>query len=380
MHGKYYVEHIELRTGNIIFTQDYGSQETSHDVFQESPAKDQTNERPMVICYPAAHALDARISQSNLIDLGETRAVDIEIKSSWNQISAGSLRLKPGTAGLRLLIADTTVVDGSLALEEVSSGKIDFQSLNRDSSVTLRVPYTMEGSQGTLSISLEIEYETEHGEFSFLNTYSVLATLPVSVNVQDLFEDKQLFSRFTISPGMMMPIRVTSYQMAKSRLYEIYPSMQRGDVFDVFPKQPVSLLYKIKQRADTDKAAVGEEEASVRSLQLSIEYTCLNEECLDVLERRFTKDIEETPFAGLKRLLVSHLLEVFTSHWTAHDLERIGLVREIGMFEHEVFEWKTVTGCLGGEMQRKVTAWLKEWQNVSTTTTTIFPVYLHIYG
>ncbi|KAK2808426.1 hypothetical protein FQN49_008715, partial [Arthroderma sp. PD_2] len=273
VHGKYYVDRIEMRAGNIAFVQDYDPQVAASHILQDTTVKTPASEddRPYILCFPAAEAFGGKVSQSRAINLMEHRSLDVELDSGWNDISTGYVRLKPATAGLRLIIADASLVDGSLTLgDDIKGGKICFSSFVRDSNATIRVPYSMEGSQTTLSVSMEVEYETAEGEFDYISSSSIISTLPVSVNVQDLFQDEQLFSRFSISPGMLIPIRVFNCEMVSSGKYDVQTSAQEGEIFDVFPKQPASLLYKIKPRSDYQPT---KEEESARSLSLSMEFT-----------------------------------------------------------------------------------------------------------
>ncbi|KAF3491930.1 uncharacterized protein GIQ15_01447 [Arthroderma uncinatum] len=361
VHGKYYIDRIEMQAGNITFIQDYDSQVAASHILQDTTVKSPASEdeRPHIVCYPAAEAFGGKISQSRAINLVENRSLDIELNSGWNDISTGYVRLKPATAGLRLIIADVSLVDGSLTLDdEKKGGRICFSSLARDSTAILRVPYTMEGSQTTLSVSMEVEYETAEGEFDYISSSSIISTLPVSVNVQDLFQDGQLFSRFSISPGMLIPIRVFNCEMASSGKYDVEASALKGEIFDVFPKQPASLLYKITPRSDYQP---DKKEGSARPLSLSMEFSCLNEECLSVLEDKFTEEVESSPFSGLKHLLVPFLLAAFSAIWTAHALEIIGLVREIEVYSYEHVQWNTAIQSLDIDTQKRLVEWLKKW-------------------
>ncbi|EFE41602.1 TMEM1 family protein, putative [Trichophyton verrucosum HKI 0517] len=367
VHGKYYVDRIEMRAGNITFTQDYDNQVAASHILQDTTSKSLTSEaeRPYVVCFPAVDAFVGKVSQSRSINLVGHRSLDIELSSGWNDISTGCLRLRPATAGLRLIISESSLIEGALTLcEEIKGGRICFTSFARASTATLRVPYSMEGTQTSLSVSVEAEYETPKGQFEYISSSSVVSTLPVSVNVQDLFQDEQLFSRFSISPGMLIPIRVFSCEMKSSGKYDVQTSVQEGEIMDVFPKQPASLLYKIRPRDDFQP---DKDSGSTRPLSLSIEFACLNEECLSVLEDRFTKDVEASPFAGMKQLLVPFLQTAFSAIWTAHTLETIGLTREIEVYSYERMQWREAVESMDGDTQTHLVQWLREWHNTNKT-------------
>ncbi|EFQ98769.1 hypothetical protein MGYG_01784 [Nannizzia gypsea CBS 118893] len=367
VNGKYYVDRIEMRAGNIVFTHDYDNQVATSHILQDTTSKSLMSEsdRPYVVCFPAVEAFIGKVSQSRAINLVGHRSLDIELSSGWNDILAGCLRLRPATAGLRLIISESSLIDGPLTLsEEIKESKICFTSFARDSTATLRVPYSMEGTQTSLSVSVEVEYETSKGQFDYIGSSSVVANLPVSVNVQDLFQDEQLFSRFSISPGMLIPIRVFSCGMESSDKYEVQTSVQEGEIMDVFPKQPASLLYKITPRQDFQPNTGS---GSTRPLSLSIEFACLNEECLSVLEDRFTKDVEASPFSGMKQLLVPFLQTAFSAIWTAHTLETIGLTREIEVYSYERMQWREAVDSMDGGTQTQLVQWLNQWHNKNKT-------------
>ncbi|PGH04895.1 hypothetical protein AJ80_08444 [Polytolypa hystricis UAMH7299] len=358
--GKYLVDRIELQAGNIKFSQDSGRHSSLPPGFREGEADDSAEEddRPIVLCYPRAKGLDARIISPYHIDLGDSRTIEVELRSGCNDILKGVLRVKPGTAGLRLRIADAKIVDGYIeTIQDADSGHIDFRNFGPGSFARLSIPYSLEGSQSSLSSKLEVDYETSEGRFSYTSSTSIPSALPVSVNVQDIFKEDVLFSRFTISPTTMTPLRILNCEIPSSNIYEVGPSIPKGEVLDVFPKQPASLLYKISPQ-EADK-----QEGQERSLRLSINFTCLDQECLSVIENQFTTDITESKFECLTRLLVQHLLGTFRSQWTAGDLETIGLLREIQIFAFERMQWETVTKSLGQSLEKEVTAWLVAWHN-----------------
>jgi hypothetical protein len=136
--------------------------------------------------------------------------------------------------------------------------------------------------------------------------------------------------------------------------------MQEHKILDVFPKQPASLLCKIMQRDGRPQGSL----AKKLSLALTIDFNCLDEECLTVIEERFREDIKASPFEHLSRLLIPHLLELFRSRWTANDFETIGLLREIEISSYEIAQWESITGTLGREVEAEIKLWLVEWHKV----------------
>ncbi|KAK2784875.1 hypothetical protein FQN52_008811 [Onygenales sp. PD_12] len=357
VHGKYLVDRLEMRVGNILFVQHYGSQPPLH-LGGGTDESDDEDERPFVFCYPPAKGLQAKISPPHHVNLAELRTIEVEIKSGWNDILNGALRIKPATAGLRLRIAEAKIVGGSIKIQgNADSGQIDFTEFGPESFARFSIPYSIEDEQTSLSARLEVGYETANGHFSYSSATSIISTLPLSVNVQDMFKDDVLMSRFTISPAMLTPLRILNCRVPSSEVYEVHSGIHQGEVMDVFPKQPASLLYKITPRGDKPLEA----EASKRALGLTIDFACLDEECLRVIEDQFMKDIVSNEFGQLARLLTPRLLEAFRSQWTAGDLETICLIREIEILPYESVRWENVTSSLRGKLGAGVTSWLKAW-------------------
>jgi hypothetical protein len=291
------------------------------------------------------------------------RTLELELNSGRNDIKSGTIRLRPATAGLRLRLAETEVVDGKLEMIATSdSGIIEFTQLAAHSFVRLRIPYTVEEAFTTLSARAEIGYETEQGRFASSSSFNVLSTLPISVNVQDIFKDELLFSRFTISPAIQIPLRITNCSLPSSGIYNVQSGINGPVALDVFPKQPASLLYMIRpNKGDAAKSAA-------RSLRLSIDFTCVDDECLDAIDKRFADSINSSPFRQYTALLTSHMVSSFRARLTTNDMEAIGLIREVDMLPYESLRWDDLLGALK-EPAEDVRQWLKEWHKVSPPQT-----------
>jgi trafficking protein particle complex subunit 10 len=351
-----------MRTGNIVFVLGGGSHSALPPAFgDEDEPKEET--RPYIWCYPPSNGLEARIASPRYINLDELRTLEVELGSGWNTIAQGVLRVRPATAGLRLQISDTSVIAGDLAITaNHDSGNIEFADLSPDSVVRLRIPYTVEENQNMLSARLEVVYETVNGRFTYSSTNTIVSTLPVSVNVQDIFKDDVLFSRFTVSPAMLVPLQLLGCSIPSSDFYQVESSIKGPIAFDVFPKQPASILYRIQQR----KGLRGRTDLK-RSLRLTVEFTCLDEECLMVVKRNFTAAIEQSKFRHLSKLLCPYIVDAFRTQLSTSDMETIGLVKEVEMLPYESAQWETVLASLGEPLRSDIQVWLMQWHQVSST-------------
>lgn len=366
LQGKYFVDRLEMRAGNIIFTFCSGNHSALPIGFRETGDAQEAEGRPYIYCYRPANGLQAKIVSPHLINLEAMRTLELELNSGRNDIQTGTIRVRPATAGLRLRIAEAEVVEGELeVVANHESGVIEFAQLPPQSFVRLRVPYTVEEAFSSLSARAEIGYETLQGRFAFSSMHSVVATLPISVNVQDIFKDETLFSRFIISPGTLTPLRITNCNLPSSEGYDVHSSITGPVALDVFPKQPASLLYKICPHEGTAATP-----AAQRALRLRVDFTCVDDECLDAIEKRFAAAIDASPFRGLAALLTSHLVSSFRTQLSTAEMEVIGLVREIEMLPYQSVRWDELLGALPVSRE-DVRQWLMAWHKVCSITSRV---------
>ncbi|KAE8410828.1 trafficking protein particle complex subunit 10 [Aspergillus pseudocaelatus] len=355
LQGKYYVDRVELRAGSILFTSGGGKHSVLPIGFREA-VNTAEDSRPYIYCYPPPKGLQAKIVSPHLVNLEEMRTLELELDSGWNDIKSATLRVRPATAGLRLRIAEAEVVEGDIEISANSeTGHIEFSQLGHNSFVRFRIPYTMEEHHPTLSARAEVGYETTNGRFSYSSLHSIVSGLPISVNVQDTFKDQILFSRFTVSPAMMIPLRILKCSIPSSDVYQVQSNIDGSVAMNVFPKQPASLLYKIQQREEAVMSP-----GSRRSLRLSVDFTCVDDECLNAVERTFKESIATSEYQQYSTLLTSHIVDTFRTQLSTSDMEVIGLVREVETLPYSSVKWEMLLSALKEPLDGLKT-WLQEW-------------------
>ncbi|KKK20039.1 hypothetical protein P175DRAFT_0499285 [Aspergillus ochraceoroseus IBT 24754] len=358
LHGKYFVDRVEMRAGNILFTLSVGKHLTLPVGFRESVDAEEGDTRSYIYCYPPPEGLQAKIESPRLVNLEGMRTLELELNSGWNDIRAGTLRVRPATAGLRLRIAEAEVVEGEVKIQaNGETGNIEFNQLGRNSRVRFRVPYTVEEHPPTLSARAEVTYETDQGQFAYSSAHTIVSALPISVNVQDVFKQNVLFSRFTISPATMIPLWLSKCSIPSSDVYQVQSNVGEKVAMRVFPKQPASLLYKIQPREDSIVSP-----GSRRSLRLSVDFTCIDDECLDTVEKTFKASISASEYAQYTTLLTSHIVDAFRTQLSTSEMEVIGLVREIELLSYAAVRWENLLSALMEPMDGLRT-WLKEWHS-----------------
>ncbi|KAJ6109495.1 hypothetical protein N7486_001730 [Penicillium sp. IBT 16267x] len=360
LQGKFFVDRLEMKSGNLVFSFNSNQHSFLPVGFREADGADGTDHRPYIYCYPPPDGLQAKVVSPHLINLEAMRTLELELSSGRNDIKSGTVRVRPATAGLRLRIAEAEVVEGELeVVANNDAGTIEFTHLPTRSFVRLRIPYTVEEAFTTLSARAEVTFETEKGRFASSTVHNVVATLPISVNVQDIFKDEILFSRFTVSPAMMIPLRITNCSLPSSEAYDVQSSITGPVALDVFPKQPASLLYKIRPLESTARTA-DTPGSGKRSLHLRVDFTCVDDECFDAIEKLFLAAIDSSPYSQYASLLASHLVGSFRARLSTSDMEVIGLVRELEILPYRTVRWDELLDGLK-ESTEEVRQWLMAW-------------------
>ncbi|KAF7507617.1 hypothetical protein GJ744_010287 [Endocarpon pusillum] len=373
--GWYAIDKLELKIGNILFIENY------KDMFSALVDQPKLNHHRLLrfFIYPPFRSLQATACPAHYLHLAQPRSMQIEMKTGWNEIQACTLSMKSGTPGLRLRLHDAKVqaANGletpSLTGHRESTQAIQVTHCPADSEYKFLIPYTVENADiPVISARLDIEYSTAKGNFLYSSVVAINTILPVSVNVQDLFKENALFSRFTISPATLVPLRLWRYEMQSSEeTYSIESHADNEDAMDVFPKQPASLIYKVTRLQPTSVSRSGE-----TPLALSVKFSCLDEVVLKVIEQHFIASVTAGPVASLAQPLCAHLLSTFRSQWSALDLEVICLCHEIEIWPFEDLCWEAVLKGFDIKTSGLAKTWLQEWHQHNV----IIPIYSDLGG
>jgi trafficking protein particle complex subunit 10 len=161
--GPYIVDRILLECHNVTFV---------HETLSKASASTPTGlsgslsaaavtaaKKSRILYYPPPTALRARTRLPKLLHLDVVRSIEIEIATGWNSILRGELRLRSASAGLRLRTAETTLVEGSVDVEDKSKpGIVSFGSLGAGSSVVFQLPYVLESDLNDLAVRVPRRY------------------------------------------------------------------------------------------------------------------------------------------------------------------------------------------------------------------------------
>jgi hypothetical protein len=301
--------------------------------------------------------------------LDRNRFLEIELSSGWNNVTCGELHIRAATAGLRLQISETKLVGGSLEVSQRSeAGVIRFGAMESGSTATVGMPFNLEHEINDISIKLEISYTTENGTFFTATTPTISIFLPLGVNVQDVFKDKALFSKFTISSATSSPLRLLSSRLEKSEVFDAHGGLALSKPVVIFPRQPASILYKITKSHSVPKSRPGSKQKPKSSLSLILHYICLEEEIEDAVTGSLRRLFDDASLYPYMRLVIPVVVSELRARISPYDLERTAILNEVSMSVFSSVRWRDHFLGLGRtedqneEVASLLTKLLESWQ------------------
>ncbi|KAL8805050.1 MAG: hypothetical protein Q9200_005579 [Gallowayella weberi] len=362
----YRLERVDVRSANIVFFQDAKapSDTTFPDHFSASDHVTQVPHADLepILVWPDEEALEAKLSLSPFIHLGKIKSIEILISSGRNNISHGRLCLRACSAGLRLHTGEADTVTGECPiLDKPQAGSLEFGSFETSSKSVIRIPYSLEDDLAHIKVKLEIFYIVDHQEYQYNCTSELRIQLPLSVNVQDNFQEYALFSNFRIDTAKSVPTRISDCMMHSTDTFEVSMPPLSSNTLIIFARQPLSLVARIRRKKTrTSDAQTSTHVGSI--LMLQIRCACIDQEVSTAVADKLSTALRQSEFRDLRRLLVNVLCKVIRSKLSLHDLESIGLLGGIHMAIFEQDLWQSVLSGLRPERREKAASWLTEWQ------------------
>ncbi|KAG6988538.1 hypothetical protein G7Y79_00071g097090 [Physcia stellaris] len=365
--GLYTLEKVILRSANVIFHQDFSTQITP----TFPPGSDRTATSALdnfsltpIHIFPSPQAFSAQVLHSNIIHLEQPRSLEIHISSGWNSILHGRLHVRAGTAGLRLHTADAGSLSAEPSITDQSQpGVIEFGGFTCRKLSSIKIPYSVESDLKHIVIKLEVSYATTEGDFTFACSPKISILLPLGVNVQDIFKQDALFSKFSVFTASSVPIRLKHCRLEGTAAFAVQsPSLTETEL-DIFARQPVTLMAKIcreqNQPLDSEKLS--------RRLLLQVQYVCLDEEVLAAVEQALKASLGDSDFHELTCLLTPHLITTLRSQLSVQDYEAIGLLREISFGPFSPTTWSPLLTALPQPTCEAALSWLSSWYTTHAT-------------
>lgn len=327
--------------------------------YDETSISPHNRARPFVLLYPAAEAFDAEISLASTIHIDKPRHLHITLRSGRNDVSSLGMKLKPTSAGLRLHLGDTMLLNIEEASTQERQGQVNLGPLSPRSEAVVTLPYTIETSGQPISLRLEATYQTPSGAFTFTVAKRLTTELALDVDVNDIFHHDALFSNFMIRTMHSMPLCITHIELQDSAVYAAkttpFPTMP----LVVFESQPATLVYKIIRKSTKDDEVAKSKKESALSLIVEhfaaddlVEYAAV--QCLD-------NCLRDSDFAGLARLLTPVLRERCKHSLSSTEAEVAMLVKEVRVPSFDEIGWDEILGTLPAETAEGTAHWLRKW-------------------
>ena len=344
----------------IIFTYDLSPVDTGGLFSPGKRSSDrQIPQEPQILVWPCRKALEARVTLYREIHLEQPRSIVVGISSGFNTILQGQVVVRAGSAGLRLHMSEAELIEGDNHITHqppvIRLGK---QAAN--STLKIRIPYKLETEMKEIVVKVEVAYSTENGDFTYGNSYKLSVLLPLGVNVQDIFKQSALFSKFAISASTFIPLRFLDCHLEGTEDFDAQsPLMDKSSLF-ISVKQPVSKIYKI-----THKSHIPSNEKPLQTrLSMQIEYQCLDEEICSTVQECLSENLRSSEFFGDSRLLLPLVEKTLRDRLLVQDPELIGLIREVDIGTFHDFHWERILIALPLEKRERLKVWLADWHKV----------------
>lgn len=300
---------------------------------------------PKLLLYQRSEAFDIKVSPSKTMYLNKTRSLEMQLSSGWNDVTKGELHIRAGTAGLRVNTAEAELIGGELQMQKkADAGVVSFGVFPANSSARLRIPFSLEHEVPEVSLKIEISYTTEKGNFFSATVASLSTTLPLGVNVQDVFKHKALFSRFTISSASSSPLRLLQSNLESSAVFEAHCGVPLTNPVAIFPKQSASMLYKITRSPSAPSTL---QKGQKSSLSLVLHYTCLEDEVDYAVVGSLKKAFEDNPLHAYMHLVISTVITQLHARLSPYDLEQATVLHEFQTSILADIEWHDLFRGLG---------------------------------
>ncbi|KAI5841240.1 trafficking protein particle complex subunit 10 [Tricharina praecox] len=358
--GRYIVEQLTITAGKLKFVHEFMARtmpDTPLGLVSSAGTAIAAAKKTKLSFFPAPRGLTGKLEMPKDIHLEKMRMVEIKVSSGKNTIEKGELRIRSATAGLRLITGSLEVVSGTdvVVVNPEKPGTLCLKEFPAESEIRVRLPYNSDNELTELMVRLEVDYTTEKGGFLFIETLNVLVALPLAVNVQDIFKEKALYSKFQVSTAAAeVPLRVFTVGLHESKTFYAEGGVGTEGSMTVFAKQPANFTYKIMRKMDVTSPP--------ESLALVIEYTNMDEELRETVSSVFERDLKDAGFERYVHWLLPGLFMRFR-HRSPTELETAALLEEVDIGTYEEYGWEDALEAIdqrSGE-RAKVESWLKEF-------------------
>ncbi|RFU76529.1 cis-golgi transport particle complex subunit [Trichoderma arundinaceum] len=323
---------------------------------------------PDVMLFQRNGTFDVVMSAAKQTSLDRNNSLELAIHTGWNSIKACEIRVKPATGGLRFLTTEAAFVGDPMEFAKPpEAGVFCFDAIAANTVVTLRFPYSVEQDVADVLAKIEATYVTEADDtFHLAKSLAIPVSLALGVNVQDVFKHQALFSRFNVSTASAGPLRLYKSELLDSDLFDSTFGVPPTKPVFVFPKQPASLLYKIKRKPGAKASKKGG-----RTMYLKLDYTLLETEMEELIRHSLSEALETTPLTQYSKFVVATTWREFKGKMLPRDLEQATLMGELSTTTLKDVVWeKHFTGIggapgVGEHAAEQLSTFLRTWQKAN---------------
>ncbi|KAI5463573.1 trafficking protein particle complex subunit 10 [Mariannaea sp. PMI_226] len=359
--GRYRVDHLGLSLSNLFL-------HFERDASQPPPPDATIFKHADILIYQRLGALDVQLTATKHTALDKSNTLDLCLTPGWNSVKSCEIRIKPATGGLRILANEAKVVDSSAEFSKPpEAGLFHFNEIESDTATIIRFPYSVEQDMSDVSAKIEVSFTTDSDQkFFFAKFIVVPISLAVGVNVQDVFKHQALFSRFNVATASSSPLRLYKTELIHSTLFESEFGLAPSDTVLVYPKQPATLLYKVKRKSDVKNTS-----KSAKTMYLKLYYSVLQTEIEEQIATSIAAAIEPTALKHYGRVISAAVTKEVKKGLQAQDLERAALLGAVTTVFLAGADWEhhfTGLGRVPGSEDKAaegITTILQDWQKAN---------------
>lgn len=374
--GWYRLVGVNIHAKNVIFVHDLSTKATASffPIGKDSGSHGKVDSaKGHFMIWARSQHLNVRLIPFEAIDLRRLKSVKVEVWSGWNKIQSGTLSIKAASAGLRIDTAEAKALEprdgngaasATLSTKKYRPGTVDFGRMSEHEVLAMQIPYSIETDLNEIAVKVQVEYKTDAGDFLYASDYKMDVTLPVSVNVQDIFKAEFLLPKFTIGTATSTPLYLTSCRIEGNKNYDAVSSTTIDQPIPIFARQPYSFVSRIRRKQASDGDAPQSSMIFQRLLHLHIEYHCLDEMVNAELESSLSTALEKASLQEMSRLLHDVLRNGVRIRSVAGHFETICLLEEVQKGSFEEYNWQTVLSGLSPSDGAVLEKTLREWHKV----------------
>lgn len=216
--------------------------------------------------YPDNSKVHAEVSKPARTEMGNSTFL-VTIHNGQSTIENVQVKISNSTTGLQI-----APNDHKHSIESLSPRKVWSQV----------VPFTYFGENKVIQLDLDIDYQVDGHKYEHHVCLSHDTSLTIAVSVQDIFRRDALYSKFQIAQANVgNPVRVldSNFESLDGK-YDVSTAIGPEGKFDpilVFGEQPAYMFYRVKPKKEIE---------SSDSLDLTITYSDLHQECKEVIEQQ----------------------------------------------------------------------------------------------